>query len=162
MKLLDLVDYFSDFAVENDQLQHVANDDFKVTRDTAFIASDTQENSLDDLVKISQKEFILILLPYDKKMLPVQAGAQYWGKNICFLVLKKLPKMPGERAKVVAKSECEEIGDALVKKMISDRHVDIFTSLNLESFTMEPVGPIGDGRYGNIYLFTLEDWFNQV
>jgi hypothetical protein len=154
MTLIDLFDYFETYAVANKALNHVIDDD----KNTAFIASNTQDD-IDEIIKKCARELIMVFLPYDKKMLPVKAENFNWGKASCFLIIKKCSRA-NARAIITAQSECEEIANDFVRQLIADRLIKI-TSVELDSFYMEPVGPISDGRYGYICMYNLTDEFDH-
>lgn len=155
MTLFEIFTYFEEYAIAHPELKHDPDD----IRKSAFTAANAQEKGAEELIKNCKRELVMILMPYEKKILPVKNGNFTWGKTICFLVLKKCSKVAAKDI-IKAQSQCEQIADDFLTRVIADRTTKIST-VDLDSFTMEPVGPIADDRYGYICLFQLEDYFEH-
>lgn len=155
MTLLEIYEYFEAYAVTNLELKHVPDD----SRNQAFIAALSEDEAADELIRSCQRELIMVMLPYEKRMLPVTMENFVWGKTIVFLVIEKLSK-PNGKDIIRAQSRCEQIADDFITKIIADRTEKLGT-VELSSFAMQPVGPISDFRYGQICLFNLEDYFEH-
>jgi hypothetical protein len=155
MTLLEIFNYFEAYAIAHPLLKHVIDDD----ANTAFIAANAEEDSADELIKSCARELIMVLIPYEKKMLPVKSEYFTWGKTICFLVIKKCSRSSAKEI-ITAQSECEEIIDDFITRIIADRTIKLPT-VELDTFFAKPVGPISDSRYGYICMFNLEDYFEH-
>lgn len=154
MTLLELAAYFEEIASRHLLLQH----DPSSTATACFFTLNTDKNA-DEFIRNLQKETILVLMPPDKKMLPVFAENYNWDKHVAFMTLTRCGDITAQNI-TAAQNIGELIADDLVRQMIADRDI-LITGLELETLVMEPVGPISDSFYGYICLFKLVDQFNQ-
>ncbi|MBS7565075.1 hypothetical protein KHS38_11730 [Mucilaginibacter sp. Bleaf8] len=155
MTLFEIFTYFENYAIRHHELQHVPDDDSQ----SCFTAANTEEDSAENLIKACERELVMVLLPYEKTMLPVKQESFIWGKTIVFLVLKKVSRSSPKEV-IQGQSQCEEIANDFISQVIADRMTKL-CMVDLDSFHMAPVGPIADDRYGYICMFNLQDYFEH-
>ena len=152
MTFNDLKAYFAAYAATNvDLLNSDSN--------KSFIAIHTDKNA-DDFVKTCKSPIIMVLITYDKKMLPPQAENYNWDVNACFFIIKKVGT--NKEADITdAQDACEQVVDDFFTVMVRDRHT-LLTGFMEQSFTMHPVGPMFDNFYGQMAVFSIIDNMDQI
>lgn len=155
MTLEYLKSYFEGYAARHVDLQHVPGADKSKWK---FFCMDTDQ-STSEFIRTAKMDLFMILMPYHKTQNKTNAANYTWNKHVAFMILKRVPGKEQD-AIIAAKSLCEVIGDDFCTRIINDRHIDLDST---EDGTMaaEPVGPLGDNYYGQIYMFTWLDWFDQ-
>lgn len=154
MTLLELKEYFENYATRHIDLRHDRDDDQKKT----FYCLNT-EDSASEYIRNAPLDLIMILFPPDKSQTP-PAGENYnWNKNTCFMILKRC-ELSDNDGVIAAQSHCEEIAGDFCTRMIADQHL-LLSSLESGSISMGPVGPIVENHYGYMCMFNIIDTFNQ-
>lgn len=154
MTLLELKDYFEDYAKKHVELRHDPTDDKR----KSFYCLNTEDKA-NEYVRNSPMDLVMLLMTYDKAQTP-PAGENYnWDKNMCFFVLKRCEPSDND-AIIAAQSQCEVIADDFCTVMIADRTTKL-SSLVSGSVTMSPIGPVVNSHYGYICMFNIVDSFNQ-
>ncbi len=156
MTLLEIYNYFEAYAVAHPDINHIVGDDLN----TAFVSAQTEEESADALIRSCARDLLMVLLPYDKSMLAGGGDSFNWAKGIVFLIIKRLDASPTEKQKIEAQSFCEEIANDIVSVVMADR-MQSFGNVDLKTLHMQAIGPVSDNRYGQICMFTMEDYFEH-
>lgn len=154
MTLLQIKEYFEDYAKKHVDLKHNPADDSKKT----FYCLNTEDKA-NDYVRNAPLDLVMLLMPYDKSQTPPSGENYNWNKDVCFFILKRCDPKDND-AIIAAQSHCESIADDFCTVMIADRTTKL-TSLESGSITMSPVGPVVNSHYGYICMFSIVDSFNQ-
>jgi len=154
MTLLELKAYFENYAKLHVELKHNP----AISKDRTFFCMNTEENT-DEFIRICNLDLMSILLVPDRAL--NKTGSENWtfNKHIAFLVLKRVQSAENDNI-INAQNTCELIINDFVTRLIADRGQQI-KSLNDDSLTIHPIGPMGQNHYGFMLMFSVVDWFDQ-
>lgn len=154
MTLKEIKAYFEQYAIKQIDLKHDPDDESK----QSFFCLNTEDDA-NNFIRSIPMDLIMVLMPYDKSLIPSNGENYNWNKNTCFFILKRCEKADYDGI-IEAQSLCEQIANDFCSVMIADRHTKL-TSLESGSVTMSPVGPVVDSHYGYICVFNIVDSFNH-
>ncbi|RYE90874.1 MAG: hypothetical protein EOO37_01860 [Cytophagaceae bacterium] len=154
MTLFELSAYFEEIAIRHTALQHKP----EIERQQTYFCLNTDKN-LDEFVRTRKMDTVLVLLSPDKKIYPPSAENFNWDKHVAFLALHRCPDNTSANI-VKALNLTEIIADDFICQILEDRDV-LISGVDIDSFVVEPIPPIGDNHYGHICMFNLTDQFNH-
>jgi hypothetical protein len=149
MTLDELKAYFKNVATSLVDIKHSAEKE-------SFFAVHA-DDEVDGLLKHCKAPFVMVLLSPEKKLTPPKGEDYNWEKMVFLFILGRVSRDNREE-KWAVQGRCELLANEVFAGLHEDRFTD-FVGFDEKSWLMQPVGPVGDGWYGQACTFEIEDNF---
>jgi len=148
MTLQEYIDLIKDFAREDPDLLHIDN-----SREAVYACNYEEAVSL--LSDISNR-MVLLLPPYEKRVLSNQAMGNIWIKGGLAVAVQYV-EAEDYKGRLAIQSKAEAVLDRLYAYLFNTRGKEMLYGFDTASWESDTIGPIGTGHYGYYAEFNIKD-----